>query len=141
MQSSFEGSGYQEIKDQRFQFNLLKPEILGAWCGEGELLKARLGIACYWEGYNPQEKPQEGQVSQPTAICAWLGRAVVTTRSPERVPVCCGTGQEDVQAVVTGHCAEKLPLDTVLPQELTTLTSGCLCSANSEILSRPSNRK
>lgn len=141
VQNSFESSGYQEIKDQRLQLNLLKPEILGAWVGTGELLKARLGIACYWEGYNPQKKPQEVQVSKLTAVRAWLGRAVVRTRSPGRAPVRCGTGQEDVQAVGTGHCAEKLPPDAVLPQELTALISGCLCSAKSEISSRPSNRK
>lgn len=50
VQNIFEGSRYLEIKDQRLQFNLLKPEISGAWGGKGELLKVRLVIAWYREG-------------------------------------------------------------------------------------------
>lgn len=64
------------------------------------------------------------QVSEFIAVRAWLGRAAVTTRSPERAPLHGGTGKEDVQAVVITYHPEKLPANLPLLQELTALTIG-----------------
>lgn len=53
-----------------------------------------------------------------------VGRAAVTTQSPERAPLHSGTKKEDVQAVIITYHPDKLPTNSALLQELAGLTVG-----------------
>lgn len=50
-------------------------------------------------------------------------------------------GRRTSRLLSLGTVQRTFPSDVVLPRELTALTSCCLCSASSEILSTLSNRK
>lgn len=91
---------------------------------ERGIVKGQVRYCLVLGGIPPPEKPHEGQVSEFVRVRAWLGRAAVTTPSPERAPLRSGMGKEDIQAAVIMYLPEKLPTNPALRQELAGLTVG-----------------